>query len=892
MIGTKLAHYEITSHLGSGGMGEVYQATDSKLGRSVAIKLLPEAFTHDHERASRFEREARVLASLNHPNIAAIYGIEESGGRKFLVMELVPGETLAAKISRGAIPVDETLGIAKEIAVGLEAAHEKGIIHRDLKPANVKLTPDGRVKILDFGLAKAFEPEIASASLSNSPTLSFAATQAGVILGTAAYMSPEQARAKSVDKRADIWSFGCVFYEMIAGRRPFEGPTVGDVLAAVIRAEPDWQALPSGTPAQVRQLLRRCLKKDPTQRLRDMGDARVALDEMMTATEAAEDPIADTAARNNGLLVRVLPWAATATLLLATVVLAQMYRQALHAPETAIVSEILQTKGGLDGGLVNITQPWLSPDGRRLAYLAPGPDGKSLLWVRSLDSTEEASPLKGTEGAYNPFWAPDGRRIGFFAGRKLMKIEVTGGPATEVSDVSIGAGGAWTPENFILFVPSNTSPIYRISANGGQSTPVTSLNTSRQEAGHSVPQLLPDNKHFLYYVVSSSPDFSGIYVGSLDGNDTKLILRGNSRTFFASPDYLLFVQDGALTARHFDMKRLEISGDPITIASPRRGDSVLGLTAARNGMLAYLSGQAQSTQQLQWFDRNSTPGEILADKNVFYTPKISPDGTEVAVAVVTSPTTRDIWTYDLVHRQPRRLTFDKFHNWTPVWSPKDYKGGRKLAFSTNPKGQFHIYVKSADGTGMEQALIEDDVTEVVDSWWGDYIAYARGDQKTTPVWDIWVLQPFGDRKPVPFLVSSSNKEEPTFSPDGKWMAYDADETGKGNWEVYVAPFPKGDGNWQISIGGGQQPRWRADGKELFYMAPGSILTAAEIQEKNGSIEVVKRHMLFPTNAAASSFRNYDVNADGSRFLIVMPSGQAGATVLTLVENWQALLQKK
>ena len=896
--GVRVGPYDIQSPLGAGGMGEVYRARDTNLNREVALKILPEKFARDPERMARFQREAKALAALNHPHIAAIYSLEEFRSTRALALELVEGPTLAERLAETPLSVEDAVPIARQIAEALEYAHEQGIIHRDLKPSNIKINTEGKVKLLDFGLAKTLEPSRGDAAeslqemMDTAPTRAASVTQTGVIIGTAAYMSPEQARGDTVDRRADIWSFGCVLYEMISGSRPFGGPTVSDVLAAVLRDEPDWQVLPAATPAPVRELLRRCLKKDPKQRLRDIGDARLVLDEMLTADERVIVSVTDTNARRKGSLRRVLPWSVAALLLLATVVLAaMMYRRTSDAPERAIVSEILHRTA--DGSPVRISQPRASPDGRRLAYVAPGPGGKSFLWVRSLDSLEDASPLKGTEGADDPFWAPDGRRIGFFAGRKLMRIEVTGGPPAEVTDITSGAGGVWTPDDIILFTSSSTSPIYRISANGGQPIPVTSLNTSRKETSHRWPQLLPDNNHFLYYVISSSSDLNGIYAGSLDGREPLLVLRAESRVFSVSSSHLLFVQDGALTARPFDHKRLEISGDPVTIARPREGESVLGVTASRTGMLLYLSGPTQSNQQLQWFDRNGTPGEIVVDKQAFFTPRISPDDTEVAVAVVRSPSTRDIWIYDLVQKQPRgRLTFDEFHNWTPVWSPAEYKGGRKLAFSTNPKGQYDVYLKSEDGTGVGQALLEDDAAEYVDSWCGNYIAYARGEQKTTPVWDIWVLPLFGDRNPVPFLHQTSfNREEPTLSRDCKWMAYVADEKGTGNGEVYVAPFPKGDGNWQISIGGGRQPRWRADGKELFYLAPGNMLTAAEIQVKGGSIEVGARQELFPTNSA-SFFRNYDVNADGSKFLIVMPSGQAGTSELTLIENWQALLQKK
>ena len=890
--GVRVGPYEIRSLLGAGGMGEVYRAHDANLNREVALKIVPEGFANDPERMARFQREAKALAALNHPHIAAVYGLEGFRSTRALAMELVEGQTLAELLAAPpsglqALAIEDALPIAKQIADALEYAHERGIIHRDLKPANIKIAPDGVVKVLDFGLAKTSSSspgdatEQLASGLDDSPTLNASITGTGIIVGTAAYMSPEQARGKTVDRRTDIWSFGCVLYEMISGRRPFQGETVSDVLAAVLRAEPDWRALPSETPAPIHELLRRCFAKDPRQRLRDIGDARIVIEETMSGEVPARVTATDPPPTGRTSLRQIVPWVASFVLLVATVVLAILYSRVNDSSRAAIVSQILPVEGGFDVRLAG--GPQLSPDGRRLAYLAPGREGPPVVWVRRLDSTESPSALKGTEGATLPFWSPDGRRIGFFAGRKLMKIEVSGGPPVEVCDVTLGLGGEWTPDDTILFASSSTSPIFRVSANGGKEEPVTALDSSRQEAGHRLPQLLPDNRHFLYQSVSSSPESSGTYVGSLDGGMPKLVLRGNSRAVYASSGYLLFLQDGAVMAQAFDSVRFEVSGDPVAIA-PRRGtESGLSVTASPNGILAYLSGQVVSSHQLQWFDRNGNPGEIVADEQVFFTPRISPDGKEVAVAVASSPTTRDIWIFDLLQsRSPRKLTFDKLHNWTPVWSPD----GKKVVFSTNPTGQFHIYGKASDGTGTALAILDDDATHYVDSWSGDYIAYARGDQKGTPAWDIWALALSGGRKPFPFLQSAFNKEEPSLSPDGKWIAYVADETR--NWEVYIAPFPKGDGKWLVSTGGGRQPRWRGDGKELFYMAAGNQLIAAEIQERDASIEVVKRQELFQTNAAPSNFRNYDVAADGKRFLLVTQS-QSKGLALNLIVNWQDLL---
>ncbi len=874
-------------------MGEVYRARDLKLKREVAIKILPEAFSRDPDRMARFQREAEVLASINHPNVAAIHDLEETDGIRYIVLELVEGETIAERIARGPIALEEALDIAKHICEALEAAHEKGIVHRDLKPANVKLTPDGKVKVLDFGLAKALTADSSSVTMSNSPTL-LSENTGGVIIGTAAYMSPEQARLKAVDRRADIWSFGCALYEMIAGRRPFEGETVTDILAAVVRGQPDWQALPLETPAPVQELLRRCLAKDPRQRLRDIGDARITIEETVSGVAARNFNPAVAAVSKNAVpssvdrssFVRMLPWVIATVLMVATVALSIVYLRLAHAPVAAIISEI-QPEGELNVGFAGESSPKLSPDGRRLMYLARGPDTKMLLWVRPLGSAE-ATPLKGTEDASAPFWSPDGRYVAFFAGRKLMKIEVLGGPPVEVCDVSLGHGGTWAPDGTILFAPSTTSPLYRVPAGGGQSVQLTTLDPSRQETGHSQPQLLPDNRHFLYQVTSASADFNGTYLGSLDGGQPRLILRGNSPAVYAQPGYLLLVQDGALTARRFDSNRLEISGDPVPLAKRSGTASVLTVTASSNGLLAYLTGPTEPTQQLQWFDRKGNAERIIADKRVFYTPRLSPDGKQVAVAIAPDQSTRNIWVFDVDHGSETRLTFDKLHNWTPVWS----HDGTKLAFSTNPKGQFHIYQKFADGTGSERPLLEDEATEYVDSWSADgkYIAYSRGDQKDKPGWDIWVLPLFGDGKPFPLLQSAANEEEPSFSPDGKWLAYESDDSG--TWEVYIVPFPQADGKWQVSIGGGRQPRWRQDGKELFYLATGNQLMAASIQEKNSSLEIAGRQLLFQTNSGLSDFRNYDVTSDGERFLLITPSERSNKGTITLITNWTELLQRK
>ncbi len=898
--GTRLGPYEILSPLGAGGMGEVYRARDTRLNRDVALKVLPAPVAADAERMARFEREAQVLASLNHPNIASIYGLEESGGMRALVMELVEGPTLAERLKSGAIPLDDALPIARQVAEALEAAHEHGVIHRDLKPANIKITPEGTVKVLDFGLAKALPVApsdvggVREKPLQDSPTLSAMATQAGVILGTAAYMSPEQAKGKSVDRRADIWAFGCVLYEMLAGEQAFKGETVPDTLAAVLKTEPHLNAIATTTPARVQNLLRRCLEKDPKRRLQAIGEARIALEETPSGAPDIgaihEWPLQAVPAVGISPLQpwrRLLPWALAAAGILGCGVLAIVARRYARQPkeEGAIRFSVSPPEG------TSFTEFSLSPDGRRLAFTtASSGSGSNVLWVRSLDDLT-AKPLPGTEQARLPFWSPDGDYLGFFAGLNLKKIEVSGGPPVGVCDASLGQGGSWAPDGTILFAPNSTSPLYRVSAGGGQPVAVTTLDPSRREASHYFPQFLPDKRHFLYDVDSESADFSGTYVGSLEGGKPKLLLRGSSHGVYAPPGYLLFVHDGTLMAQRFDLGRLELSGDPVPIAqSAGAMQSSLRamVTASRNGILAYGTGASAAGWQLEWFDRDGKPAGTIGGSQIFFTPRLSPSGKELAVAIGrgASPT-RDIWVFDRARGVETRLTFNPFHNWTPVWSPD----GTRLAFSSNPKGRFHIYEKAANGTGTTQPLLEDNATEYVDSWSSDgmYIAYGREDPQGKPGWDIWILPLFGDMKPFPLLQSQFNKEDPSFSSDGKWLAYDSDESGR--WEVYIVPFPQGNGKWQVSTGGGSQPRWRRDGKELFYLSAENRLMATEVQEKNGSLKIGNPQALFRTHAARSAFRTYDVTADGKQFVVITQPTQSSAEPLTLVVNWPALMKK-
>ena len=524
-----------------------------------------------------------------------------------------------------------------------------------------------------------------------------------------------------------------------------------------------------------------------------------------------------------------------------------------------------------------------------MVFSATSEDGKTQLWIRPLDGTG-AQQLPGTINGRLPFWSPDGRSVGFFAGGKLKRIEISGGPPVDVCDAPNGHGGSWARDGTILLSQTATSPLSRVPASGSQPIQVTSLNTTRAETGHESPQFLPDNRHFLYYSLSVSAEFSGIYLGSLDGGDPILLLRGTSNAAFAPPDHILFWQNGELMARHFDTSRYEVSGEPVTITRlPGAAYVATSLSASRNGVVAFVSGASDSDHQLEWYSRSGESEGTVGGKGVYFTPRLSPDGGKIAVAIAPprSPT-RDIWVFDQAVHRETRLTFDQLHNWTPVWSPD----GSKLAYSSNPKEKFHIYLRSVDGSGAKQSLLEDDANEYVDSWSSDgkYVAYARMAPNGKSVWDIWVMPLFGDRKPFPVVQSQSNKEDPSFSPDGKWLAYDSDESGQ--WEVYVVPFPQGEGRWQVSKGGGQQPRWRRDGKELFYIGTGNGLMAVEVRDKGASLDFGTEQTLFPIHAPDNPYRTYDVTGDGKRFIVVTGAAGLNAKAITIIADWPVLLEQE
>jgi eukaryotic-like serine/threonine-protein kinase len=911
--GTKLGSYQVTAQIGAGGMGEVYQAHDTKLGRDVAIKVLPEAFARDPERLSRFQREAKLLASLNHSNIATIHGLEESNGTHYLVMELVSGENLAERVKRdGAVPIEESLTIAKQIAEALEAAHEKGVIHRDLKPANVKVTPEGKVKVLDFGLAKAFAGDGANEDPSNSPTLSMAATMQGVILGTAAYMSPEQAKGKAVDKRTDIFAFGAVLYELLTGKQAFHGEDVGDILAAVVMKEPAFDSLPRNTPTSIRVLLQRCLRKDKRQRLSDATDVRIEIEDAIATPKDSGGTQAAPAKRS---WRDRLAWPALAgVLLLALAAVSFLYFREAPAVAPEMRTEIVTP---------STTEPVsfaLSPDGRQIVFVASG-DGASRLWLRRLDATS-AQPLAGTEGASYPFWSPDSRSVGFFADDKLKRIGIGGGLPQTLTD-AVSRGGTWGLDGTILFTRTGTGPLFRIPTSGGGPVAVTKLD---KQSSHRFPQFLPGGRQFLFYAQGPA-ETAGIYLGSLDSPETKRLTAADTAGVYFSEQYastartrspdgwLLFIRAGTLLAQRLNLERGELKGDPATVADPVTSDTsfdVGAFSVSAAGLVAYRTGGA-GQHQLVWFDSSGkTLGTMGApDANSLNAPSLSPDGRRAAVSRTVQGNS-DIWLLDAT--RATRFTFDPSRDQYPIWSPD----GSRIVFDSNRKGHRDLYVKSSNGAGGEELLLESAQDKNATDWSRDgrFLLYTSTDPQTG--YDLWVLPMEGERKPFVFLKTSFDERRGKFSPDGRWVAYMSNESGR--YEVYVRPFFQGGlsakteggpapvsgtapgassgagvgGQWQVSASGGINPRWRADGKELYYIAPDGKLMAAPIAANSATIApgtpvALFQPRIFGGGTDPSVGTEYDVSGDG-RFLIDTVLEDA-ASPITLLQNWTAGLKK-
>jgi Tol biopolymer transport system component/tRNA A-37 threonylcarbamoyl transferase component Bud32 len=877
-VGSNLGLYEITALMGKGGMGEVYRARDKKLKRDVAIKILPDEFSRDAGRVSRFQREAEVLASLNHPNIAAIYDIQESEGSCFLVLELVEGETLAKRIARGPIPIDEALLIAKQICEAVEAAHEKGIIHRDLKPANVKVLPDGKVKVLDFGLAKAIEPQTDGSDLSNSPTLlSAGQTQANVLLGTLPYMAPEQLRGRAADNQSDIWAFGCVLYEMLTGRQPFRGETFTDLSAEIVRIEPDWNALPAGTPATVRSVVKHCLQKDCRRRFHAIVDVLIGLEE--------EQKVAVVAAVPKGR--QRLAWgiAGIFALFSISVLIAGIYFYPKTAPPHGSRFLIEIPLDANIGPSLVAPYPSVSPDGRYVAFVADSGTG-ARLWLRPVDSLS-AQPLPGTElltgfgvGYAYYFWSPDSRFIGFFANGKLKKIAAAGGPPQSLCDVGSGEtlSGTWNQNDVILFQQQGS--LHRVGAVGGVSMPVRKPDKAKNEVSYRWPSFLPDGQHFVYLAVNSEQGRSEVRVGALDSSDDRPLFNANSRVLYAEPGYLLFVRDGTLMAQPFDARRLSLSGDIFPVAEqvrylPFNGNAAFSVSTS--GTLVFQKGNAVETD-FTWFDRSGRKlGSI--PQGPFAQANLSPDQNRIAVERRDSGQS-DIWLIDLLRGTNSRFTFDPGNDVYPVFSPD----GKQIAFISNRSGKNDLYIKAASGLGAEERIQEG--MDGVSDWSpdGKFLLPAKS---VGGNWDIWVLPLAGDRKPYPLLNQKFTEYRGKFSPDGHWLLYTSDETGRN--EIYVQAFPPSGGKWQVSVNGGESAYWRHDGKEIAFVTSDRKIMAADVK-LGTTFEAGVPHELFQFPGTRVSNRIV-MTSDAQRFLLPLVAQSGDRPAITVVLNWAADVKK-
>jgi len=883
--------YSITEEIGRGGMGVVYKAEDMKLARKVAIKVLPEVFMADRERLARFEREARLLASLNHPNVAAIYGVEEAGGRRFLILELVEGETLTERLGRGALTLEETLEVCSQIAEGLEGAHEKGIIHRDLKPSNVKITSEGKVKILDFGLAKALHDQTSETDISESPTITADMTEPGVILGTAAYMSPEQATGRLVDKRVDIWAFGCILYECLTGRRAFAGATVTETIAAILRGEPDWDSLPAGTPGNVRAVLRRCLQKAPKERLRDIGDARIEIE----APAASPSETAPARGRFS------LPWltVVAAVMLLAGIFIGRgliMHPQPPSSPSVITSTITVEPGHWLDGMLAEFERPTrtamaISGDGNFIVYSAisenPGPHAKPQLYVRPTDQMK-ARPIPGTEGGISPFLSPDDRWLGFWSDGKLMKVPAEGGIPAPLGDVLRPFGATWGDDNSIVFSSKSESGLVKVSANGGEPEILTSFDRERQESGHRLPHFLPDGKGVLFTVVRHPWDLQPrVAVLEPTKRQWRYLLEDAADARYVASGHVVFLRQGKLMAVPFDLDRRILTGQPVpvitSIMQTLNTNSAANYTGAGqlsisdSGWLVYAPGGIvpEPENSLVWVDQKGVEQHITSLRAEFTGARLSPDGRWVVYK-----SGGRLWIYDISRNTASPLTSE---GWTGVaiWTPD----GKRVVFPWTTWWMPNLYWQFADGRSAMERLTTSETYQEIGSWSPDGTTLAFAESPPEMNYDILLLD-LQTRGVRPFLSSRFDENQPEISPDGRWIAYSANESGR--YEVYVQPFPGPGGKFQVSLEGGRRPRWTRNGKHLYYRWRNQVWIV-DVHTESG-FSLGKPRLLFEKSGYANS---YDVSPDGQRFLMVRLDESKSTPVkeMILVQNWLEELKR-
>lgn len=854
--GTGLGPYEILSPLGAGGMGEVYRAKDSRLGRTVAIKVLPSHLSSNPDLRQRFEREARA----------------------------VEGETLSSRLQKGALSKADVLQYSIQIMNALDKAHKQGIVHRDLKPGNIMLTKSG-IKLLDFGLAKLQKEVSKVPEVSTLPTELNELTKEGMILGTVQYMAPEQLEGKEADARTDIFAFGCVLYEMATGKKAFTGKSHASLITAIMSSEPaPISTIQPTTPAALDRVVKTCLAKDPDERWQNAHDLMGELKWISEQSTQTAVPTAVVARRKSREWVA---WtlAALALLVAAAAILQYRNRPAMY-PKPIASTIVLPEKSALLAAA-------LSPDGTKLVFAARDSSGKNLLWIRALDSLT-VQPLPGTENPSFPFWSPDNRFIGFFAGGKLKKIDASGGLVQTLCDAPFNRGGTWNQNDVILFSPVVDGPLYRVSASGGAATPLTSFDPSRGETTHRWPFFLPDGRHYLYLVASfgGEKEKTGIYVRSLDSEEEKFLFRANSNVVYTSAGYILFYRERNLLAQAFDTKTLQIKGEPIPVAKEvQYFPQIYGalFSASQNGVLLYQTQAGSGVSQLLWFDRNGKQIGSLGSGANQANPRISPDGKKVALNIADPQTgNMDIWIYESTGGIPSRFTSDPAFESGPIWS----SDGSKIAFNSIQSSGRQVRQKNSTGAENEEVLLLTPRTRYPTDWSPDgrFLMHLVFDP--TSNLELWTLPDGSDGKPILFMKAPFGVSQGQFSPDGRWVAYTSNESGK--WEVQVAPFPGPGGNWQVSTTGGSEPRWRRDGKELFYMAADGKIMAVEVKE-NSTFDAGAARALFQTYRrepiSSSDLFSYDVSADGQRFLVNTDVSNTTSVSLTLVSNWNTDLQK-
>jgi predicted Ser/Thr protein kinase len=885
-VGARLGPYEILAPLGAGGMGEVYRARDTRLERTVAIKVLPPHLAASPEVRQRFEREAKTISQLSHPHICALYDVGNEQGVEYLVMEYLEGESLAQRLARGALPLEQTLRYGMEIADALDRAHRQGIVHRDLKPGNVMLTGSG-VKLLDFGLAKALNPEGPVDSLTTAPTEARDVTAEGTILGTLSYMAPEQLEGKKADSRTDIFALGMTLYEMATGRKAFAGSSQASVISSIMSSEPPAiSTVAPMTPPALDRVVKTCLAKDPNERWQSAHDVMIEL--RWIAEGRSEERAADFSSLRRGRRERIA-WITAAVAIAAALALA-MLRIVGQRPIERNGAQELQVLPPPGTTFALEEAPRISPDGRRLAFVAVDSAGKSLLYVRPLESSS-AQPLAETDGASMPFWSPDSRSLGFFASGKLRTIGIAGGRPQILCDAPVGRGGSWSRDGSIVFIPSPPDPPQIVAASGGPARQLFPMGPMLKDPRHSFPDFLPDSRHYVYLsILGKGRESRAAFVTSLDGKTRKQLAATIWSPVFAPPDTLLFRREDTLMAQRFDTKSFELVGEPTVIASdvgfnPITWQSLV--SASENGILAYQSAKGARTQ-FTWLDREGRVAGTVGPEGIHNSLSLSPDGKRVAYdeADIRNGDV-SVWLVGGEYEAPLRFTFGPI-GFFPIWSPD----GSRVIYSSL-RGPPQLYQKVTSGAGDEEPLVESMQAKIASGFSPDgrFLVFSVLDPKTR--FDIWVLPLFGDRKPFPFLQTEAGEIGGQISPNGRWMAYSSNESG--TYEVYVRPFPPAPGKWQVSHEGGSQPRWRGDGKELFYLSTDRRLMAVDIKTDQPAFEAGVPRPLFEAHVSnvegSNPWSQYAVTADGRHFLVNRLAAQATSSPITVVLNWRAREKK-